>query len=70
MNNTMNTNKQKKCKVWSLYTLRELRKNDGAFIRKTGLPARKIRYYSLLNDIKLAWLVFTRKADAFIWEDE
>ncbi len=58
-----------KNKTWSLYTIKELRNWQGAFIRSTGFPAQPERYWSKWNDLKLAWLVFTRKADAFIWED-
>ena len=47
----------KKYKVWSLYKISDLRKNEAAFVRNTGLPARPERYYSVWNDIKLAWLV-------------
>ena len=63
-----------KYKVWSLYTIRELSemlKNPvlQEYKKEKWRPARPIRYYSIFNDIKLAWLVFRRKADAFIWED-
>lgn len=67
-NNKVNFSKMK-YKVWSLYTIRELRRNDLPFNRETGLPVKMLRYYSLFNDIRLAWLVLTRRADAFIWED-
>lgn len=58
-----------KYNVWSLLTIKEIREWSGGFIRSTGLPARPERYWSKWNDLKLAWLVFTRKADAIIWED-
>ncbi len=58
-----------KYKVWSLLTVRQIRDWNGAWSRKTGFPVRFERYHSIWNDLKLAWLVFTRKADAIIWED-
>lgn len=59
-----------KYNVWSLLTVRQIRYWEGGFIRETGLPAKPERYHSLWNDLKLAWLVFTRKADAIIWEED
>jgi hypothetical protein len=64
-----NYKQKSKYNVWSLHTIRQLRRNDSPINRDTGLPVRPVRYYSLWNDIKLAWLVLIRKADAFIWED-
>lgn len=61
--------KPNKYKVFNLYQIRHLMGNEWAYSRITGLPVRPERYYSIWNDIKLAWLVFRRKADAFIWED-
>ena len=55
--------------IYSLYSIKELRDDNHAFNRETNLPARPERYHSLWNDIKLAWLVLTRKADAFTWQD-
>ena len=31
------------------------------------MPARPLGYYSLKSRLKLAWLVFTGKADALLW---
>ncbi len=31
-------------------------------------PARPIGFYSLRNRVRLAWAVFTGKADALFWE--
>lgn len=61
-------------KVYGLYTLRELcidtlNGPQEEYRKGKWRPARPIRYYSKLNDLKLAYLVFTRKADAFIWKD-
>ena len=53
-------------RIYSLYKVSEL-KNWGIYTEKG--PARHLRYFSLLNDFRLAWLVFTRKADAFIWPE-
>lgn len=64
-----NYKKQMKYNVWSLYTIRILRRSDLPYNRETNLPVRPVRYHSLWNDIKLSWLVLRRKADAFIWED-
>lgn len=61
-------------KAPSLYTLESLRDicNQPNVMAKTPtsngyVPARCEGYYSLRNRIKLAWLVFTGKADAFTW---
>lgn len=43
--------------------------NEGPIIRETGMPARPCGFYSLSSRIKLAWLVFTGRADALTWED-
>lgn len=55
-------------KPYNLYSLYALRNNNWPITPK-GI-ARPVRYFSWLNDFKLAWLVFTRKADAFIWSEE
>ena len=34
---------------------------------KYWMPARPLGDYSIINRIKLAWMVFTGKADALIW---
>jgi hypothetical protein len=31
------------------------------------MPARPLGYYSLRSRIRLAWMVFTGKADALVW---
>lgn len=54
---------------YNLYNIKQLFSWNGGWIRETNLPARPERYYSWFNDFKLAWLVFTRKADAFIWDE-
>lgn len=59
-----------KYNVWSLLTVRGIIEWDGGFNRQTGLPAKPERYWSKWNDLKLAWLVFTRKADAIVWEED
>ncbi len=33
-------------------------------------PAKPYRYISRWNDLKLAWLVLTHKAEAVSWEDD
>lgn len=43
--------------------------NDGPWVRETGMPARPYGFYSLRSRIKLAWMVFTGRADALTWED-
>jgi hypothetical protein len=34
------------------------------------LPARCLHYCSFYDKIKLAWMVFTGRADAFIWPED
>lgn len=58
----------------SLYTLEALRDiiNKPNVMAKTPtsngyVPARSEGYYSLRERCKLAWMVFTGKADAFTW---
>lgn len=60
----------KKYKVYSLYRTRDFMPWHGAWHRDTELPYRPERYYSIWNDLKLAWLVFRRKADAIVWEED
>jgi len=56
--------------VYNLYTLRRLQDNSSqAEINGRWVPARPIRFFSWINDIKLAWLVFTKRADAFTWPE-
>lgn len=56
---------------YSLYTLDTLRGHDihknEVKIQGEYVIARPVRYPSWWNDFKLAWLVFTRRADAFTW---
>lgn len=56
-------------KIYNLYSVKQIRGNDNAFSRITGLPVRPERYWSKWNDFKLAWLVFVKKADAFVWDE-
>lgn len=35
---------------------------DGSYV-----PARPFGFYGLSNRLSLAWMVFTGKADAFVW---
>ena len=34
------------------------------------LPARPLRLFSLRNDLREAWEVFRRRADAFTWPED
>ena len=43
--------------------------NEGPTIRETGMPARPCGYPSLGSRIKLAWRVFTGRADPLTGED-
>ena len=43
--------------------------NNDAEINGKWVPARPIGLHSLANRIRLAWLVFTGKADALIWPE-
>jgi len=54
---------------YNLYTLESLQKHDNLTECEDGtwVPARPLRFYSVINDLKLAWLVFRRKADALVW---
>jgi hypothetical protein len=59
-------------KPWNLYTLDQIAdivNHASAQIRGRWVPLRPTRYYGFVNDLKLAWLVFTRKADAFEWPE-
>jgi len=55
--------------MYNLYQLKDLQDTSVMTELENGswVPARPLRYYSILNDLKLAWLVFRRKADAFTW---
>lgn len=55
-----------------MYTLEGLIKtanNSQVKINGRYVPARPIRLYGLWYDIKDAWAVLTRKADAFTWPE-
>lgn len=47
-------------------TSRQIEK-DG---RKVFVPCRPEGYYGLKNRLRLAWAVFTGKADALFWEQQ
>jgi hypothetical protein len=57
----------------NLWSLRELdwHLRSGPQIRDGAAwyPARPIGFYSLKERLRLAWLVFTGKADALTWSD-
>ena len=61
---------------YDLWTLRSLilhlEKGPQAFteVRGLWLPAKPLPYRSIWNRLKLAWLVFRYKADAFTWDME
>jgi hypothetical protein len=56
-----------------LYTLRQLLAtsgvNEGERVRigKEWVPARPLGYGGIFRRVKLAWMVFTGKADAVTW---
>jgi hypothetical protein len=55
-----------------MYKLESLIKdanNDQAEINGKWVPARPIRIYGFWHDLKDAWAVFTRKADAVEWPE-
>lgn len=55
-----------------LFKLEELLYHgSSALINNKWVPARPInyKYTSLWRRLKLAWLVFTRKADVVIWPE-
>ncbi len=56
---------------WDIYRLVEhLDKGPMADLRDQGLgwgPARPFGMFSVRNRIRLAWMVFTGRADALIW---
>jgi hypothetical protein len=57
-------------RLWTLHTLFDYVNNGGVSVgTKTGewYPARPEGYHSLKSRIKLAWKVFTGKADAITW---
>lgn len=60
----------------SLYTLENLMKKVYSGENQVGIktsegirwvPARSVGYFSLRSRLKIAWQVFTGKADAFTW---
>uniref|UniRef100_A0A6M3LLZ8 Uncharacterized protein n=1 Tax=viral metagenome TaxID=1070528 RepID=A0A6M3LLZ8_9ZZZZ len=56
----------------SLYTMRKLRdiivKSETQALTNEGwVPARPLGYYSLKSRIRITWMVFVGKADAFTW---
>lgn len=55
-----------------MYKLRNLIDNaDDTQVRRNGkwVAARPIRMFGIWYDIKDAWSVLTRKADAFTWPE-
>lgn len=56
------------------YTLKELLEtiSDGSKVEVNGrwYPARPLGYYSLRSRLKIAWAVFTGKADAVTWPED
>ncbi|MBN22697.1 MAG: hypothetical protein CL678_15540 [Bdellovibrionaceae bacterium] len=62
--------KKKKMKYPGLYTLTGLRTMNDCKTYCDGegwVPARPLGYPSLRNRIRIAWMVFTGKADAIVW---
>lgn len=58
--------------LWTLLQMREYLKNPPLETKpEEGFwwPAKPVRYISKWNDLKLAWLVFTHKAEAITWLD-
>ncbi len=59
--------------MWNLYNLINHCNNNKARINGKWVPARPLNYKkgycSLKERIKNAWLVFTCKAEAFIWPE-
>ena len=55
-----------------MYTLKGLVKHANETqteINGKWVPARPVRMFGLWHDIKDAWAVLTRKADAFTWPE-
>jgi hypothetical protein len=55
-----------------MYKLRNLiDESDNTQCRLNGkwVPARPVRLFGIWHDLKDAWAVFTRKADAFTWPE-
>jgi hypothetical protein len=55
--------------LYTLYNLLHDRHNNSAFINGKWIPARPLGFYSLSHRIKLAWTVFTGKADVVTWPE-
>lgn len=58
--------------LWTLSSLLDwLQNGPQAFVGAVNggwQPARPIQYTSIWNRLRLAWLVFRYKADAFVWD--
>lgn len=60
---------------YSLWTIKEMQKylsNPPVTEIRKGFwwPVKPLRYISKWNDLKLAWLVFTGKAEAITWKEK
>lgn len=55
----------------SLVRLRDVTRVD-ALVQSPGgwLPARPMGLFSLKSRVKLAWMVFTGRADAYVWPQD
>lgn len=58
----------------TLYTLNSLREvivsGNNVRLGERIVPARPLGYYSLKSRIRIAWIVFTGRADAVVWPTE
>lgn len=55
---------------FTLDTLFECIIHNAVKINNEWVPARPLGFYSLSHRIKLAWMVFTGKADALTWPED
>lgn len=57
--------------MYNLYRVKDITKPDSTIqVNGEYVPMRSVRYPCLWNDIKLAWLVLTRRADAIVWPQD
>jgi hypothetical protein len=61
--------KMKNESIWRLKQLMRMSQSVSVEIDDEWTPARPINYkfYTLRERIHAAWMVFTRKAEAFVW---
>lgn len=55
---------------WKLEELYEItHRSPRAYINDKWVPSRPMGLFSIVSRIKLAWSVFTGKADALVWPE-